>query len=244
MSAVKCINWFEEGFSEEYLSVYRHRDEGEAHAVVNLIRSRVKCAEGAPALDVACGIGRHRRFLGTHQWTVGIDMSASLLRIAQDTDDGALLVRADMRALPFCSGAFALVVNLFTSFGYFSDDAQHQRVIAEIARVTARGGWFVLDFLNATNVRRMLVPFDRRKIGSMLVEQKREISNDGRYVHKAITVVGGDRTFRERVRLFELEDLASMLQNCGFAIAEVLGDYHGGPITASSPRTILIGRRL
>ena len=244
MGVVSSINWFEQGFGEDYVSVYQHRDEAEARLAVELIRSRVRCGEGMPALDVACGAGRHLRFLKNQQWTVGLDLSASLLRIARRANADAQLVRADMRSLPFRSGTFALVVNLFTSFGYFSDDAQHRRVIEEIARVTVRGGWFVLDFFNSARIRHTLVPFDRRQIGSLIVEQKREISTDGRYVHKAITMVGEDKTFRERVRLFDVRDLASMLQGCGFMVTEVLGDYHGRPFSASSPRTILIGQRV
>lgn len=244
MSIVSSLNWFEQGFSEEYISVYQHRDEDEARVAAELIRSRVKCGEGLPALDVACGTGRHLRFLKNHQWTVGLDLSAPLLRIARSANDDVLLIRADMRALPFRSGTFALVVNLFTSFGYFSDDVEHRRVIAEIARVTMRGGWFVLDFLNSTLIRRTLVPFDRRQIGSLLVEQKREISTDGCYVHKAITVVGEDKTFHERVRLFDLHDLTSMLGGAGFMVAEVLGDYYGRPYSPTSPRMILIGQRV
>ena len=243
MSAAESTFWYDEGCGEEYLTVYRHRDETEARVVADLIRSHVSCAPGAPALDVGCGVGRHVRFLNGYQWTVGVDISASLLHIANKTVPGASLVRADMRSLPFRSGVFGLVVNLFTSFGYFGDDAQNHRVIAEIARVTAPGGWFVLDFLNAMRVRRTLVNFDRQKVGSVVIEQRRQISTDGNYVQKVITVVGAHRSFRERVRLFDQQDLAAMLGNYGFAVRQTLGDYQGGPGTPDSPRAILISQR-
>jgi SAM-dependent methyltransferase len=61
-------------------------------------------------------------------------------------------VRADTRALPFATGSFALVVNLFTSFGYFRDDVMHLRVITEAGRITRPGGRFVLDSLHAAHV--------------------------------------------------------------------------------------------
>jgi SAM-dependent methyltransferase len=221
-------SWFEDAFDEEYLTVYRHRDEKEARAVVGLIRSQVPCPEGSPALDLGCGVGRHLRFLRHHHCVDIPDTS---------------LVRADMRALPFRSGMFQLVVNLFTSFGYFSDDAQNRRVLAEIARVTAPSGWLVLDFLNAVYVRKTLIPFDRRQVGSVVVEQKREISGDGCYVQKATTVVGTDRILRERVRLYELKELLAMLQGCDFKIRRTMGDYYGGPSTVNSPRAIVIGQR-
>ncbi len=237
-------SWFRDSFADEYRVVYHHRDENEARIVADLIRSRITCAQGGPALDVACGAGRHLRFFTDYRWTVGLDLSAPLLRMARNANPDALLVMADMRTLPFRSGVFSLVVNLFTSFGYFSDDEQNRQVIAEIARVIARNGWFVLDFFNAVQVRRMLVRFDRRQIGSIVVEQRREISADGRYIRKDINFVGAGRTIHERVRLFELRDLLAMLHDYGFRVTEVFGDYSGGPITTNSPRAILIGQRL
>jgi len=236
--------WFKEAFGADYLTFYRHRDEEEARIVVELIVSRVRCPVGSPALDLGCGAGRHLRFLRHHHWTVGVDLSAALLHFAHAGISDAHLVRADMRALPFRSGMFQLVVNLFTSFGYFSDDTENQHVLSEIARVTSPRGWLVLDFLNAVHVRKTLIPFDRRRIGSLVVEQKREISRDGYYVQKATTVVGTDRILHERVRLFERKELLSMLRGCHFKIQGVVGDYCGGPVTVNSPRTIVIGQRL
>lgn len=237
------VKWFAEGATKEYLDVYPHRDEREARLVVELIGSCVEVDDAAPALDVACGAGRHRQCLGSQRWTIGVDISRPLLSIARAAGDDAPLIQADMRALPFRSGVFSLVVNLFTSFGYFESDREHEQVIREIARVTADGGWFVLDFLNASFVRRTLVPFDRRPLGAGVVEQTRAISNDGRFVWKAVRLEGSDQTFLERVRLFDAGELAAMVRQAGFQISRMLGDYAGGPITPTSPRTIIIARR-
>ncbi|MGH7663856.1 MAG: class I SAM-dependent methyltransferase [Gemmatimonadaceae bacterium] len=264
-------DWFEEWFGEEYLALYDHRDDREAQRVTRLIESRVKVPLGAPALDLACGAGRHQRALHERWWTVGLDLSPSLLRVARDSDRLAPLVRADMRELPFENGSFQLVVNLFTSFGYFATDAEHRRVIAEVARVTCRGGWFVLDFLHAAQVRRTLVARDVRLMAASpgaedapetvartaddngratsrgkagrTVTQERRISGDGRFVEKAITVVDLGRTFVERVRLFEPPEIRVMLQACGFATGPLLGDYDGSVLDQDSPRCIAIGRR-
>jgi SAM-dependent methyltransferase len=236
-------DWFEEWFGEEYLALYPHRDEDEAQRVAALIDARVEIAPGAPALDLACGAGRHSRALTDHWWTVGLDLSPALLRIARSEEHDAPFVRADMRCLPFRTGAFGLVVNLFTSFGYFRDDAQHRQVIGEVARVTQQGGSFVLDYLNASYVRATLVPFDRFQVGERIVEQERAISGDGRFVRKTITLADEERTFIERVRLFEHAELLAMLDACGFDIAEALGDYDGHAYGPDSPRTILVGCR-
>lgn len=236
-------DWFEDWFGEEYLALYAHRDEEDAQSVAELIRSRVSVPDGIPALDLASGAGRHGQALRAHWWTVGLDLSPALLRVARDVDPAAPLVRGDMRELPFRNSSFALVVNLFTSFGYFSDDDQHERVLEEIGRVTMVGGWFILDYLNASNVRDTLVPHDARRVGSRVVEQERSISADGRYVWKTIKLSDEGRLFTERVRLFNPEQLTDMLQRCCFDVDEILGDYSGSPHLASSPRAIVIARR-
>jgi SAM-dependent methyltransferase len=236
-------DWFEDWFGEEYLALYEHRDHHEAREVVALIAEQMGEVD-APVLDLACGAGRHQRTLCERGWwTVGLDLSPSLLRAARAEDRTAPLVRADMRELPFADGSFALVVNLFTSFGYFRDDAQHLRVLTDVARVVRPGGWFVLDYLHAEQVRRSLVSHDERSVGTVTVEQERQISADGRFVRKTITIGDLGRTFVERVRLFEPEELVALCTRAGFSVDTVLGDYDGSPLRPDSPRTILFARR-
>jgi SAM-dependent methyltransferase len=237
-------DWFEDWFGEEYLALYEHRDHHEAREVVRLIAERMGDEPDAPVLDLACGAGRHQRMLCDRGWwTVGLDLSPSLLRAARAADRIGPLVRADMRRLPFADAAFAVVVNLFTSFGYFREDAQHLRVLREVARVTRPGGWFVLDYLHAGHVRDTLVARDEQTVGATVVEQEREISLDGRFVRKTITIGELGRTFVERVRLFEPEELVALSTAAGFEVDTVLGDYAGGALAATSPRTILFARR-
>lgn len=236
-------DWFEEWFGEEYLSLYPHRDEDEAAQVADLIARRLHVPEASPALDLACGAGRHALPLGARWWTVGLDLSPALLRVARARDPAFPLVRAEMRELPFRDRSFALVVNLFTSFGYFREDEQHRRVIAEVGRVTLPGGFFVLDYLNAAHVRSSLVAYDEIHVGSRVVEQERSITPDGRFVVKSIMLGDEGRLFTERVRLFEPEELATMLHRCCFDVRAILGDYTGAEHSAASPRTIIIGER-
>jgi SAM-dependent methyltransferase len=147
--------------------------------------------------------------------------------------------RADMRRLPFQDESFTLVVNLFTSFGYFIEDSQNTHVLRETARVTRPGGYLVLDFLNAPHTRQTIVPFERRQVGSAWVQQRREISEDGRFILKTIMIGTPAKVFSERVRLFEPDDLEAMLADCGFIVTDVCGDYGGGPLTGPSPRAIM-----
>src|SRR4051812_9403187 len=101
--------WFERWFGTEYLALYPHRDEKEAQAAVALIARVVDAKSVDRILDLACGSGRHSRALRKIAWTVGLDLSASLLKVASEQGKDDPYVRADMRVLPFKDGAFQLV---------------------------------------------------------------------------------------------------------------------------------------
>src|SRR4051794_9885511 len=110
--------WFSRWFNEDYLTLYAHRDEGEARSLADLIKARIPALAPGLTLDLACAAGRHLPYLALQQRTIGLDLSPWLLDVAHKRDSSATLVRADMRALPFRSHSFTLVANLFTSFGY------------------------------------------------------------------------------------------------------------------------------
>ena len=236
-------DWFESWFGEEYVALYPHRNEEDAERAVELIERSLGNRKVSRVLDMACGAGRHSRLLSKRWRTTGLDLSEVLLRLAHKDLSEAEFVRGDMRVLPFRRSSFGLVVNLFTSFGYFQDDESHLRVIEEVARVTSRDGTFVLDFLNTSHLRETLVPYDERDIGGRIVEQRRDISDDGRFVIKRICIRGTDREFTERVRLFEAGDLSWMMESAGFKVVANYGNYDASPLTAVSPRAIIIGRR-
>jgi SAM-dependent methyltransferase len=195
-------------------------------------------------LDLACGGGRHAAALERAGARVtGLDLSPAMLHRARHRSRAAL-VRGDMRALPFRAGCFTVVVNLFTSFGYFRSDAEHGEVVRQVARVLAPGGRFVLDYLNADQVRRSLRR-DSEEIadGSVGARVRRRFSEEGRYVVKEIELRAENRSFQERVRLFSAAELEALLRDGGLAVVERFGDYDGSPFGVNAPRTILVAVR-
>ena len=232
--------WFEEWFGEEYLRLYPHRDDAEADRAVALLVEATGLQPRWRVLDVACGAGRHARaFRAAGARCVGVDLSATLLRIARGVTD-AFLVRADMRALPIRSGSMDLTVNLFTSFGYFGREADHATALQEMVATVRPGGWFAIDFLNPATVRDRLVPCERVAAGGREVEVTRALSPDGHHVSKTIRTEG--RSFVERVRLFEPEEIEGMLRRTGVTVRRRFGDYDASPMLPGSPRTILVGQ--
>jgi cyclopropane fatty-acyl-phospholipid synthase-like methyltransferase len=235
------MEWFEEWFGEDYLRLYPHRDDHEAQRAVDLIARTVGLRSGWRVLDVGCGAGRHARaFVAAGASCFGLDLSATLLRLARQVTD-APLIRADMRQLPVRPRSMHLTVNLFTSFGYFEHDAEHTTALEEMVSTVRPNGWFVIDFLNPAAVRRQMVPEETIELPGETVRVTRSVSPDGRYVCKSIRARGG-RQYMERVRLFEPDQISLMLEQARVRIQHRFGDYDARPLSSDAPRTILLGQ--
>jgi len=238
-------DWFEEWFGAEYLQIYPHRDDAEAEHAVALIAGHASLPAGAAVLDLACGAGRHVEHLREHGYRAfGLDLSHDLLRVARG--DGLPVVRGDMRELPVRGGAVAMVTSFFTSFGYFPDAHDDERVLGEIRRVLAPGGLFAVDFLNADRVRAGLRRRDEVEIGRRRVVQTRCLVEEGRVVQKTIEIYEPGRrqprVFYERVRLYGAGELQGMMERAQIEPFAAFGDYSGGPLGPRAPRVILMGR--
>jgi SAM-dependent methyltransferase len=234
--------WFQEWFGEDYLRLYPHRDAAEAGRMVALLKSNLPWRAGLRTLDVGCGAGRHARALAEAGAQVtGVDLSRTLLARARECT-AANFARADMRHLPVRPRSMDLVVNLFTSFGYFSSDAEHARVLAAMIETLRPGGWFAIDFLHAPAVIASLVPEADLELGGTPVHVSKALVDDRRAVVKTIALADG-RTFTERVRLFRPEELEQMIGAAGGTVRCRFGDYDGGPILGTSPGAILFAER-
>ena len=236
--------WFEQWFGEEYLRLYPHRDEEDAERAIALVADVVEL-DGVRVLDLACGPGRHSQQLAARGARVtGFDLSMPLLSRAKHRSPSiGGFVRGDMRYLPFLDGAFDVVVNLFTSFGYFADDLEHLEVIRGIAQILSSGGTLVLDFLNADWVRDTLVPHEEWDVGSRRVAVERRLEDGGKFVVKEMHLVNDGRSFHERVRLFSGDDLAQMMLRSDLEVVHRFGTYAGDPLASNTPRTILVAKR-
>jgi ubiquinone/menaquinone biosynthesis C-methylase UbiE len=236
--------WFQDAFDDLYLSVYRHRDAGEADRFMAWAGASLRI-QGARVLDLACGAARFaravRRAGGRY---AGLDLSRSLLRAARGNDPSLALVRADMRRLPLADESADVVLSMFTSFGYFESDAENRGVLASIGRVLRPGGRLLVDHMNAARVRAELVPASERHVDGYLVRERRAI-REGRVVKEIEVSRPGEvaRRYRESVRLLEPETLVRWAAGAGLVHAASHGDYDGGAFAGDSPRMLMTFRR-
>ena len=88
-------------------------------------------------LEVGCGEGRVSRDLRSRGYDpVGVDISPTLVRLAQQADPDGRYVVADAASLPFDDDGFGLVV----AYNSLMDVDDLTRAVSEIARVLEPGG--------------------------------------------------------------------------------------------------------
>lgn len=243
------MEWFEEWFNtSEYLEVYKHRNEKEAAQLVRLILDNVKLSPGDSILDLACGAGRHSLLFAKKGFKVtAVDLSETLLKIAvehaRDLELDINFLKSDIRKL-IIGAEFNLIINLFTSFGYFDNDDENKDVIKKAASLLRDRGIFVLDFINKCYVEKNLVIESEDEISGGVLIQKRWIENER--VSKNITIRknGVIKNYFESVRLFSFEELESIFKENGLVINKTFGDFIGNKYDRlTSPRIILFAQK-
>jgi SAM-dependent methyltransferase len=244
--------WFARWFvSPYYAQLYAHRDATEAAAFLDCLIAHLEPVLArwpAPVrvLDLACGQGRHALHLNRRGFDVtGIDLSADNIAAAQVHANPHLRFEVgDMRELDY-DQAFHWVLNLFTSFGYFTSEAEHEAVLRNVYHALTPDGLLVIDYLNPEHTRQTLVTDEHQVRGSVRYHIVRRI--EGPRVHKVINVYDGDHyyPFEEWVWLFERADFERMLSAQGFEIFGLWGDYSGTPyVAATAERLIVLARVL
>ena len=113
-------------------------------------------------LDIGCGTGALLRSV-SGQWPgaalAGVDPAAGMLRAARQAGLPAGLVQATAAGLPFAGATFDLVIST-VSFHHW---ASQRDGLAEVRRVLAPGGLFVLADLHAVGYLRVFYTLARRR---------------------------------------------------------------------------------
>lgn len=125
------MEWFEdESFWRDFYpymfnEVRRAKADGQVESVV-----RLAGIDPGEVLDLCCGPGRHCVAFAKKGFRVtGVDRSAFLLEHARRHAEGSTVEFVQSDARDFVrEGAFDLVVNLFTSFGYFATRDEDLRI--------------------------------------------------------------------------------------------------------------------
>lgn len=222
----KTKDWYASWFNTPYYHIlYHDRDYDEAQSFMSKLLNRLNLNEDAHILDLACGKGRHSLYLNRIGYEVtGVDLSEESIQFAKQFENDRLHFAVHDMSKPYYH-KFDAIFNLFTSFGYFENEADHLNTIKSIKANLKDGGVGVIDFMNSIHVKQHLVPEDEKQIDGILFKMKRYFHDD--YIIKDIKFDIDNTSFnyQERVKAFTLADFKSMFDAAGLQLVDVFGDY-------------------
>ena len=240
------MDWFKNWFDSFYYhKLYRHRNTAEAQLFIDNIIAHVNPESQSRIMDLACGKGRHSIYLNKKGFdVVGVDLSHNSVNEANNSANDTLhFHQMDMRELA-TNEPFDIVMNMFTSFGYFQHKSDNVKVLNGVNSILNRNGILVLDFLNASKVIQNLVPEEKQEVDGITFTINRLI--EAQTIVKKIHVKDGvnEKDFQERVSMFELADFQEMFAQTGFELINHFGNYQLEAFDPKvSDRLILVAKK-
>lgn len=222
------MEWFRTWFDSPYYHIlYKNRDEKEAESFLLALLKKFPFSQDSFFLDLACGKGRHSRTLYKMGFRVlGLDLSpASIKEAQQNVSSGLSFDTHDMR-LPYCENpTFDAVFNLFSSFGYFEDSKDDQKVLDSVDRQLKKSGILFLDFMNSQKAVDRLVEKETKEVEGITFEISRKIEDAHIIKNIRFQTQEGAFNFSERVKIITLQDFKTMVNNTSMHIEHCFGNY-------------------
>lgn len=224
---------------------------------------RMTGAVEGQVLELGCGTGRVTMPLA-HEGVqvVGVDRSAEMLARArrrvtrQRRGVRPGLVRADIRALPFPSGTFPMVMAPYGILQSLLSERDLKATLKDVGRVVRHDGIFALELVADLPAwgeysRRVSLKGRRTPGGSQitLIESVRQDAPKGLTIFDQEFVERRGRAVRRRAfaltfRTLSVPQMTRRLAAAGFAVEALLGDYDGGPWHRDADAWIIIARRV
>ena len=219
--------WFSDWFDSKYYHIlYKNRDYKEAQDFLGRLMSHLKFPGKSKILDLACGKGRHSVYLnGLGYEVVGLDLSKNSIAEANLTQEQNLRFDVHDMRFPFPYAPYDLILNLFTSFGYFNNKEEDIKTLTNITNALTPDGIFVMDFLNIRYIENNIVTQEEKLVDGIYFKLKRFIKSGSLYKTISFKADGKEFYFQERVDALKYFMFEEYFETVGLEIVEVFGDY-------------------
>jgi SAM-dependent methyltransferase len=235
--------WYEDWFdSPWYALLYRHRDESEAQKFLDKLIAWLAPAPESRMLDLACGQGRHARYLAQLGFDVtGIDLSPRNIQQARAWENERLsFYEHDMR-YPFRINYFDYIFNFFTSFGYFERPADNIHCLAAVQSGLRPGGILVIDFLNVAYAADHLVREESQEQAGVHFFIHRRFTGDHFVKDIRVEKAGDYRLYQERVQAITIDQFQEYFIATDLTLLHTFGSYELTPYDrTTSPRLLMV----
>ncbi|MFH1143389.1 MAG: class I SAM-dependent methyltransferase [Candidatus Eisenbacteria bacterium] len=244
-------DWFEDDAFWSEMAPYMFHEQRMAATPIEVdqLLALLELPPGAGILDLCCGPGRHSLELARRGYRVtGVDRTAAYLESARRQGQAENLeiefVQADMRAFRRAA-SFDAALNLYTSFGFFSDPADDRRVLENIRASLNPGGMLVIETMGKEVLARTFRERDwhREDDGALFLEERTLLADWSALEARWILIRGAAR--REhgfRLRLYSAAELRDLIHDVGFGAVRACGSLAGVPYDHQARRLVMVAR--
>lgn len=235
-------NWFASWFDTTYYHLlYKDRNDHEAELFMTHLTKFLNLPEHGTILDLACGKGRHAKYLNSLSYNVtGVDLSENSILTAKKYENESLKFYVHDMRMPYTQ-QFDAVFNLFTSFGYFDDEIDNLKTLKAIQQSLNETGFGVIDFMNVDYIIENLVAQEIKTVDHIDFHIKRFVKNGFIYKEIRFEDAGESHFYTEKVQAITLKDFENYFEQVGINLLSIFGDYKLNPFyTKTSKRLILL----
>ncbi len=229
-------DWWKRIFDETYLITDARSvcDDELTIKEVDFLEEVLKMESSWPILDLCGGQGRHALELsrrGFQDVTV-LDYSTYLINLgkerAQKEELNTLFVKEDARDTNLDSEQFKIIIVMASSFGYFVDEYENEKILLEANRLLMPEGKLLLDLPNKDYVLENFTPESWHQADDEIVVcRQRRLEEDVLYSREKVISKsrGGIRDETYCTRLYSEEKIIELLASSGFSSIDVQKDY-------------------
>jgi 2-polyprenyl-3-methyl-5-hydroxy-6-metoxy-1,4-benzoquinol methylase len=247
----RATEWFQdEAFWREfYPFMFSERRIAEADEQMAKVLALTK-PSGKVVLDLCCGPGRCSIALARKGFRVtGVDRTNYLLKKARERARAARVnvewVQNDMRDFVRLN-SFALVISMFTSFGYFDDKQEDMTVLGNMFGSLQAGGICLIETLGKERLAKVLQATTSSELpdGSVVVERHR-IFDDWTRIENEWSILrdGRVKTFKFHHTIYSGQELRDRMEWAGFVDVRLYGNLDGDEYGPEAERLIAVGRK-
>ncbi|MBT9175058.1 MAG: Demethylmenaquinone methyltransferase [candidate division WS2 bacterium] len=244
-------DWPGSYFDEDYLRTLLIKDDPQRNIQqVNFVLTETGVTRDSLILDLGCGYGRHLEVFSQHSYrVVGLDFNRNYLLKAREKSNSKGrnmdLIQGDMRKLPLQDNIFDLVTLFFTSFGYFTEE-DDAKTLLEINRVLRNGGYLFLDLENRDHIIRYFKTDEIREYPAFtLLERHRfDIHTGIQHTRRIYFRKEEKKEVKRELRLYSFAEMKRILEETGFLVEKVFGDYNRTALNLESTRMLILAKNV